>query len=302
MARGKPTSRSAARKHAKQTKPRSSGSPTYPRLNDDDREAVDRAVRQLTESEPFRLIGQATAIAPTKRDEDDPLLTRNRRINSENWRADVEVRFILWQRRRRTWISFREIAEWYAERSDRYDAAELDRAYGILQHDLFVGDFEEGGRTQVRYLHPSVPKAWMTRDMLQRAIDTHPAETVRLHYLSRCWIPRRMFDRRLAKHGLPSSPARFEPQEQLEAASARTEAPKIASKAEIKRAIEAVYDAAKAEGDKPPNIKELADMVQPQLKALGRLVSKSQIRKIGAAYKTRRRPRGKTVRSEQQPD
>src|SRR5258708_14422621 len=173
MARGKPTSRSAARNHAKQTKPRSSGSPTYPRLNDDDREAVDRAVRQLTESEPFRLIGQATAIAPTKRDEDDPLLTRNRRINSENWRADVEVRFILRQRRRRTWISVREIAEWYAERSGRYDGAELDRAYGILQHDLFVGDFEEGGRTQVRYIHPSVPKAWMTRDMLQRAIAIH---------------------------------------------------------------------------------------------------------------------------------
>src|SRR5260370_7191097 len=136
MARGKPTSRSAARNHAKQTKPRSSGSPTYPRLNDDDREAVDRAVRQLTESEPFRLIGQATAIAPTKRDEDDPLLTRNRRINSENWRADVEVRFILRQRRRRTWISFREIAEWYPEPTDPSHAAHLTPPYPIFQHNL----------------------------------------------------------------------------------------------------------------------------------------------------------------------
>jgi hypothetical protein len=93
MTRATPAFRAAARKHGKQTKSRS-GSPTYPRLdlsppehvisslaswgevilafdkrnselNEEDREAVERAVRQLTEGdlELLRLIAQVTAPA-----------------------------------------------------------------------------------------------------------------------------------------------------------------------------------------------------------------------------------------------
>jgi hypothetical protein len=186
MARGKPTSRSAARKRAKQD-----------------------------ESDSFRLIGPGGATVPTKRGEDDRLLVRNRRINLENWRADREARFIFKQQRTCQWIPFREIAEWYAERSGRFDAAELDRAYDMLLRDLLVGDFEEGGRSRVRYLHPATSKARMTREWMQRMIDTYreEPEKVRLHYLSRCWLPQHLFQKWLKKHELPPSPVRFKPHE-----------------------------------------------------------------------------------------
>jgi hypothetical protein len=101
MAHRKPTSRSVDRKHAKQTKPRAD-LPTYPRpdlsppelvisslaesgqvilafnernheLNDEDREAVERAVGQLNELELYDLIGQIpsepTVIDPQLADE-----------------------------------------------------------------------------------------------------------------------------------------------------------------------------------------------------------------------------------------
>ncbi len=93
-----PTSRSAARKRAKQTKPYS-GTPTYPRLdlsppelvisslaewgqvilasnelNDEDREAVERAVGQLNELELYGLIEQMTVPAPSEPVVIDPQL------------------------------------------------------------------------------------------------------------------------------------------------------------------------------------------------------------------------------------
>jgi hypothetical protein len=255
-----------------------------------------------------------------KRNDDCPLLLPTP-TGPRDWRINRAVLFKWRQLRRRGWIQFHEIAEWYVElnRGSMTEEAARASAYHKLLRDLLAGEFEEGGRSQVLFLHPDIPKARMTPAWLRTIIERQrrPEKIVREYYLSQCWILRRMFDRWLANHELPPSPPRFEapervkpppwlslfePREQLEAASARTEAPKKASEAEIKRAIEAVYDAAKTEGNKPPNIKELADIVQPQLKALGRLVSKSQIQKIGAAYKTRRRPRGKTVRSEQPPD
>ncbi len=244
-------------------------------------------------------------MADKRNDEDCPLLVHNP-TGPRDWRINRAVRFKWRQQDRHGWIQFHEIAEWYAElnRGSMTKEAARASAYDMLQCDLLAGEFEEGGRSQVLFLHPDMLKARMTPAWLRTIIERQrrPEEIVRGQYLSQCWIPRRMFDWWLARHELPRSPPRFEPREQLEAASTRTEAPKMASKAEIKRAIEAVYDAAKTEGNKPPNIKELADIVQPRLKASGRLVSKSQIQKIGAAYKTRRRPRGKTVRSEQQPD
>jgi hypothetical protein len=68
----------------------------------------------------------------------------------------------------------------------------------------------------------------------------------------------------------------------------------------ITRQIKAVYDAPDDAGAKPPNIKQLADVVQPQLEAMGYVASKSQIMKLGQAFEDRRRPAGKTLRSERQ--
>jgi hypothetical protein len=68
----------------------------------------------------------------------------------------------------------------------------------------------------------------------------------------------------------------------------------------IGKAITAVYDEAAASGQKPPNIVELAPLVQAWLKAKGYSASKKQIRKVGneEAFEARRRPPGKTLRSE----
>jgi hypothetical protein len=75
---------------------------------------------------------------------------------------------------------------------------------------------------------------------------------------------------------------------------------KEASAPQIRKAITAVYDEAKASGRKPPNILELAPLVQARLTAEGHSASKNQIKKIGEeeAFAARRRPRGKTLRSE----
>jgi hypothetical protein len=118
-----------------------------------------------------------------------------------------EVRFTWWQQRARQWIAFRELAEWLLE----FNGGD---AYDMLQRDLLAGDFEEGGRSKVLYLHYLSPRARMTRQRLNDVLDTFSLADVRSEYLARCWLPRRMFDRWLAKHELLSSPARFEPQEE----------------------------------------------------------------------------------------
>ena len=60
----------------------------------------------------------------------------------------------------------------------------------------------------------------MTREWLQAAVGipvtTHAdqSEIIRSQYLAHCWIPRRMFDRWLARHELPPSPPFFEPHDE----------------------------------------------------------------------------------------
>lgn len=91
-------------------------------------------------------------------------------------------------------------------------------AYELLLNRLLAGDFEEDGKSQVRFLHPNHETEWISRrrmiDLekekavsLPDAMDTSPEDVI-AQYLAHCWIPRRMFHRWLTKHGLPM-PARF---------------------------------------------------------------------------------------------
>ena len=148
-----------------------------------------------------------------KRGKGDPPLIPNPTRQAEK-RINGIIRFTRRQRRERKWINIHEIAEWYAERSGRFDVAEQDRAYDMLRRDLFFGDFDEDGRPRVRYLNPNLPEeTWMTRAFLHRIMrECTDEEIVHLH-LSWCWIRRDLFDRWLAKHELPPSPARFLPAE-----------------------------------------------------------------------------------------
>jgi hypothetical protein len=148
----------------------------------------------------------------SKSDDDELPLIRHANCPIE-WRHTREVRFIWRQHRTRAWISFHEIAEWLSEIDGRGVPNEAARihAYNRLSRDLLAGDFDERGKTQVLYLHDRSRMARMTRQRLSDALDIYSPEDVRSEYLAHCWLPRRLFQRWLARHELPPSPARFVP-------------------------------------------------------------------------------------------
>jgi hypothetical protein len=68
----------------------------------------------------------------------------------------------------------------------------------------------------------------------------------------------------------------------------------------IQDEIRRVYDHARINRTKPPNINEVVEPVQARLREMGQTASAAQIKKIGEKpeFKNRRRPPGKTLRSE----
>jgi hypothetical protein len=134
---------------------------------------------------------------------------------TRKWRADRIERFTERQRVQREWINFAEIAEWCSKEGGSIVPDERKRAtaFDTLANDLLTGEFEENGRSRVLYLHPFTKKARMTREWLWDAIEhDYDAQHGRSEFLPHCWIERRMFERWLAKHRLPASPERFQPQ------------------------------------------------------------------------------------------
>jgi hypothetical protein len=102
------------------------------------------------------------------------------------WDEERIRRFEEEQRRKREWISFVEIAEWYSGlglTNPKKAAAAAEQAYRMLQSDLLAGLFEEGGRSRVLFRFPGVD---FTAGKMTR---------------QRLW------------HHLPESAPRFEPQE-----------------------------------------------------------------------------------------
>jgi hypothetical protein len=135
------------------------------------------------------------------------------------WDEERIRRFKEEQRRKRQWISFVEIAEWYSglevPTNPKKAAAAAEQAYRMLQTDLLAGLFEEGGRSLVLFRFPGVnfTAGKMTRQGLQAAIDDDPdGEHVRL-LLMHCWLPRKLFERWCERHHLPKSP-RFQPSQE----------------------------------------------------------------------------------------
>jgi len=134
------------------------------------------------------------------------------------WDEERIRRFEEEQRRKREWISFVEIAEWYSglevPTNPKNAAAAAEQAYRMLQTDLLAGLFEEGGRSQVLFLHPglSVSHWKMERHWLRDAIDNNYDSEHGRSYLRHCWLPRNPFKRWCEWHHLPKSPPRFQPQ------------------------------------------------------------------------------------------
>jgi hypothetical protein len=147
---------------------------------------------------------------------------RGRRILSARevgqWDEDRIRRFEEDQRRKREWISFVEIAEWYSElrvpTTPKKAAAAREQAYSMLERDLLTGLFEEGGRSQVLFLCPGVSLShWkMERQWLRDAIDNNYDGEHGRSYLRHCWLPRNLFKRWCGWHHLPKSTPRFQPQ------------------------------------------------------------------------------------------
>jgi hypothetical protein len=80
----------------------------------------------------------------------------------------------------------------------------------------------------------------------------------------------------------------------------KASSPKPAPDQLITNEVRCVYDLADKNGAKPPNIKEIAKPVQCRLKELGYSASATQIQTIAdrPEFKKRRRPQGKTLKSE----
>jgi hypothetical protein len=131
------------------------------------------------------------------------------------WDEERIRRFEEEQLRKREWIKFTEIAEWYSDligpAEPKTAAAARERAYQLLESDSLVGFFEEDGR----FLHPGVsPTHWkMTAKRFQQTIENNLDNEQGRYYLRHCWSPKKLFRRWCARHELPESPQRFEPQE-----------------------------------------------------------------------------------------
>jgi hypothetical protein len=126
------------------------------------------------------------------------------------WDEQRIRRFQEEQRRKREWINFAEIADWCSELEGSAvpNEAARENAYRMLERDLLAGNFEEGGRSRVRFVFPGV--SWthgkMTRRWLQDAIDNNYDNEHGRSYLRACWLPRKLFQRWCGWHHLPKSP------------------------------------------------------------------------------------------------
>jgi hypothetical protein len=118
------------------------------------------------------------------------------------------------QRRKRRWINFAEIAEWCSELGGHVvpNEAARENALKWLERDLLEGFFEKNSRSLVVLLSPGVCKR-MTLQWLQDAINYDWDDEHGRSYLKNCWFPRKLFILWCARHHLPQSAPRFEPQE-----------------------------------------------------------------------------------------
>ena len=232
----------------------------------------------------------------------------------------LECRIGRWQERQwqtGEWINFARIADWCAResRSIRVDNLLAAEAYLKLEEALARGEFEEGGRSRVRYPEglypPATPRtSRLTREMYEACADPKP----RVDVLECCWIPRDLCRRWFNALRLdpppwlvPATSDRVGPRESTssgsrdagaeEGAQQAVTSPRRASHAEIDGMIAAVYDHADQHKMKPPNINQISGPVQRLLMRHGLEATRTRIQKAASAeaHAHRRRPLGQRV-------
>jgi hypothetical protein len=162
---------------------------------------------------------------------DSEPLERDRR--TRQWRAARIERFEERQRKTRECINFKEIAEWCSEEDGSIEQNENKRAaaFDRLANDLLAGEFDENGRSRVHFLHRHIAKQvtleWF-KDVINHNWDGHHGRFILAH----CWTHQSVFKRWCAKHRLPESAPRFEPQVKQFAGAAQLKKPKRGRPAE----------------------------------------------------------------------
>ena len=134
------------------------------------------------------------------------------------FRANQIARFTACQRRKRGWMSLADVADWSSREDGSIEPVERKRAlaFDLLEKDFLVGEFEEGGRSCVLFLHPYTRKVRLTRDELKGVIGLNPDYNHgRSEYLPYCWLPQPRLASWFNRNNLGRLPLRFEAQSNL---------------------------------------------------------------------------------------
>jgi hypothetical protein len=193
---------------------------------------------------------------------------------ARQWRAARIKRFEKRQQEAREWINFADIADWCSKEDQSILPNERKReaTFDTLASDLLAGEFEENGRSRVLFLHPTTAKARMTPEWFKNIRDhNYDGDHGRL-YLAHCWIPRRLFERWLARHRLPESPPRFNPVNKSTQPARSPQRPREKRRPSLQRAqvaIKAAYPNGVPDQATEPN-KILCQRVSEKLTELNR--------------------------------
>ena len=165
---------------------------------------------------------------------------------ARQWRAARIKLFEKRQQEAREWINFADIADWCSKEDQSILPNEKKReaTFDTLESDLLAGEFEESGRSRLLFLHPTTANARMTPEWFKDVRDHNYDGDHGRSYLAHCWIPRRLFERWLARHRLPASPPRFEPENKRTQPPPSQQRPREKRRPSLQRAqaaIEAAY-------------------------------------------------------------
>ena len=131
-------------------------------------------------------------------------------LEAQARRVELFDDFYARQAIRRRWVVFVDLAVWAARSStgasEEQEAAALNLAWSRLARSFSRGEFEQGGRSTVRYLDErvaadgSVADWHMTTERFKSALDG-AAPGLPLYVLMRCWVPAEIGGRWLSRHG-----------------------------------------------------------------------------------------------------
>jgi hypothetical protein len=199
---------------------------------------------------------------------------------------------------KRKMVSLNEIAKWCARKDGRIepDQGVIQYTYDELYNSIVSGEFDQkNGRCSVVSFNRHYPYLRLHR---RHAIEwglfrDQLRDQFSRKFLEKCFLPHELCTAWLAKRRQQPNPgwtmATPEAERGLRQAAA----------ADIRKALRAVYDEAKANGAPPPNVKAVRPLAQALLVQRGLTASENHIGNIAdeEEFSRRRRP-GKTLKSE----